>query len=204
MDPDAIQPITSRSPSASGPSSSSPPAAELREPGQLHPETDWPVPPTKLNVTRRSQGFKFRGIALKRVITTVGNCVRTRSTATTVSIAGFDTRETLRNALGGRLEGWLDIRQRTGSDIKEQCLVRNGKQQYIVIGVFNKGSNEPREAIFELGPNTPLSSILQRGIIKARGWRYFLSLKVVHRFGIYVVSDNSRSARHRAGVHTNL
>ncbi|KAF8241844.1 hypothetical protein K440DRAFT_208150 [Wilcoxina mikolae CBS 423.85] len=67
--------------------------------------------------------------------------------------------------------------------------------QYIVVGVFRKDSNAPREVVVKLERNTSLSSALWRGMFRVRGWRYFQSLKVVRGFGIYECDPNNGSHR---------
>ncbi|KAF8247161.1 hypothetical protein K440DRAFT_644181 [Wilcoxina mikolae CBS 423.85] len=186
--------------SSSGPSNS-----------QLPPK-DWPKPPTNFNVTKLSYGFSFGKTELKRRVAIVGNCARTRTTTTSISVIGFEIRRTAQPPLEEsvrrtapqleesqpnlivetgepfprdrkerpvQVESGLSVRVNTDRYFRDnRYTVVDRIEQYIVVGVFNKDSNTPREVIVELGRDSPLSSGLWRGVIRARGWRYFLSLKV--------------------------
>jgi len=163
---------------------------EITSPDQTdHVNDNWPDPPKHLTFTTRSYGFDFYGIELRHGVTLVGHCARSRVTATSISVAGHDIQRTLRyppkkSPLG---DDQLDLLRLSVPNRYTSVRIN----RYIVVGVFNKVSKEPREVVVELEDSTPLSSALWRGIIGARGWRYFLSLKVVRGFGIYKVGGFS-------------
>jgi hypothetical protein len=59
---------------------------------------------------------------------------------------------------------------------------------YMIIGWFSKGSSDPHEKFLTLKDEETLFSQLRKGARSVRGWREYLSLKTLCRFGLYKVS----------------
>jgi hypothetical protein len=60
--------------------------------------------------------------------------------------------------------------------------------QYVVVGIFSKGSNIPKEVIIPLMGQRHLMTALWYGVLKVRGWKLLFSPKSVKGFGIYQVT----------------
>ncbi|KAF8518102.1 hypothetical protein BDD12DRAFT_924987 [Trichophaea hybrida] len=178
---------------------------------QLDSEADWLEPPSVIDTTTRSQSLKlslgpFGGAELKREITLVGSCVRTRTSETSASF----TTSPFATSLGTRRGVLAPPTMFTTTNIQVGPVkteysreTHNKIPQYIVVGVFRKDSSAPREAVVKLERNTSLSSALWRGMFRVRGWRYFLSLKVVRGFGIYKCDPNNGSHRRIPSISGN-
>jgi hypothetical protein len=64
-----------------------------------------------------------------------------------------------------------------------------GPPLYVIIGWFSKGSSDPYEKLLTLKDDEALFKQLRKGVRSVRGWREYLSLKSLQRFGLYKVDS---------------
>ena len=58
---------------------------------------------------------------------------------------------------------------------------------YIVVGVFNRNDNNPKETMVIIKHDYDIGSVIRTAARQLRGWRRFVSLKHVTKFGVYEV-----------------
>ena len=58
---------------------------------------------------------------------------------------------------------------------------------YLVVGVFNRNDSNPKETMVIIKHDYDIGSVIRTAARQLRGWRRFLSLKHITKFGVYEV-----------------